>query len=206
MPRTRQERQATESRAIFSIARVICSVLPVALEVSDNMDFGELIVGFGTLALAGVTWRLARTTGRSVEAERASVEAMAMPYIISVPSKDMQVDEIYRLPGSGGGRLMLSLWNLGSGPGVVTNIRLICHGKELLVALPRAIPLAAGNQFNASIDVTSWPDSSKAATLEIEYLHSNGLSYRTESAVTIEENVLKCLTFQRSMAEEPGEG
>ncbi len=84
---------------------------------------------------------------------------------------------------------------------------MVCRGKELLVALPKGIPLGAGNQFNASVEVASWPDSPKAATLTIAYLHSNGRSYRTESAVTIEENVLMCLTFRRSpVGEDEEEG
>ncbi len=77
------------------------SVLPLALEVSDNMDLGELIVGAGTLALAGITGLLAWKTSASVamaevsaeaaresaDAARDSVEAMAMPYIIATPEK-----------------------------------------------------------------------------------------------------------------------
>jgi hypothetical protein len=38
------------------------AALSLALEVSDNMDFGEMIVGAGTLALAGITGLLAWKT------------------------------------------------------------------------------------------------------------------------------------------------
>lgn len=194
---------------------MITSVAVLAVHLSGNINLGELIVGVGTLALAGITWRLARTTGQSVaatqesaEAERASVEAMAMPYIIATPEDDSPRDEIYRVQprDGGGGTLRLCLWNFGSGPGIVTNLRLVCRDEQLLVDLPRGIPLAAGSQFNANIDVVSWPTSPKAATLVVEYVHSNGRSYQTESDVTIEDNLLRCLTFRRSPVEEPTSG
>jgi hypothetical protein len=204
---------------------VIHCAAPLAVHLSGNMNLGELIVGVGTLALAAITWRLARTTGQSVvaaresvtvaqesadaaresaNAERASVEAMAMPYVIATPEDGSPRGEVYRVqPADGeGGTLRLCLWNFGSGPGIVTNIRLVCHGKELLVDLPRGIPLGVGNQFNAGVDLTDWPTSPTAATLQIEYLHSNGRLYRTDSDVTVEENLLRCLTFRRSSAEE----
>jgi hypothetical protein len=57
------------------------------------VNAGELLVGIGTLALAGFTWRLAATTSASVavardsaDAERASVDAMHLPDVIAVPS------------------------------------------------------------------------------------------------------------------------
>lgn len=102
--RRREERQPKAGRGAVSIPGVTHSVLPLALEVSDNMDFGELIVGVGTLALAAITGLLAWKTSASVaeakvsaeaaresadaaresaKAERYSVEAM--PYIIATP-------------------------------------------------------------------------------------------------------------------------
>ncbi len=235
----------------------------LAVHLSGNISLGELIVGAGTLGLAGVTWWLARVTRASVtaaemsaeaaqagaeateksakaaeegvetaresakaaqagvaaakesadaaresaNAERDSVEAMAMPYVIAVPTGE-EPGEIYRVRSAddAGGTLRLCLWNLGSGPGIVTNICLVCHEKELLVALPRGIPLGAGNQFNAWVDAADWPTSATAGSLRIEYLHSNGRLYRTDSDVRIEEGQLTCLTFRRSPAQEQGGG
>ncbi len=194
-----------------------CSLL-LAVHLSGDIDLGELIVGVGTLALAGITWRLARTTGRSVEAarqsadaaresakaERDSVEAMAMPYIIAVPQA--AYDEISRVDEDTDGApwtLKLRLWNLGSGPGIVTNIRLACRSEQQLVDLPRGIPLAPDGKFPADVGVGAWPAGSISGTLTIDYLHSHGRSYRTDSDVIIEENLLRCLTFRRSFAEEP---
>ncbi len=256
---------------------MILSAALLAVHLSGNINLGELIVGVGTLALAVITWRLARATGASVaaaevsakaaqdgaaatkesaeaardgveaarvsakaaqdgvaaaqesadaardsaEAERESVEAMAMPYVIAVPREVGA--EINFVPGRTKklvgtrevelvGTLMLGLWNLGSGPGLVSEVRLICRRKPLLLDLTRWITLGAGNQFlDANMDATSWPTAPKnektvAATLRIEYLHSNGRSYRTDSDVEIEGNELRCLTFRRSLAGEPGGG
>jgi hypothetical protein len=227
MPEELKGRRYTEQPWLVSIASVtLLTGLPFALEVSDNMDFGELIVAvgtfalaMGTLALAWITRRLARSTKVSAEAakesadaaresakaERDSVEAMAMPYVIAMPVEGSQ--EIRRVhPGGGrGGMLRLRLWNLGSGPGIVTNICLTSHGTELLVALPWGIPLGADKQFNTRVVVADWPTSATIASLRIEYLHSNGRAYRTESDVAIDEGVLTCLTFRRSSAEEVGD-
>ncbi len=183
-------------------------MLPLALEVSGEMDFGELIVGTGTLALAGITGWLARTTRQSVVAAQDSVEAMAMPYVIAVPRDERPTVKFAPCSNKPGGTLELCLSNLGSGPGVVIHVRLVCHGKQLLEKLPRSVPIGAGDKFSgADVHPTSWPELEKdalAATLEIEYLHSNGRRYLTESKVEIKGNELTCVTFQRSLlVEEP---
>ena len=186
------------------------------------MDFGELVVALGTfalamgtLALAWITKRLAHSTEESVaaardsaNAERDSVEAMAMPYIIAVPRDNRATIKFVPWPnGEPGGTLELCLWNLGSGPGIVTDVRLICRGERLLQKLPRSVPIAAGNKFpEADVHPTSWPTPPATATLEIEYLHSNGRPYRTDSDVEIKRDELTCVTFRRSLAEEPGVG
>jgi hypothetical protein len=73
--------------------------LSPAIRVTGTLDAGSLLVALATLALALITWRLARTTKESVgqatlsaeaaresvDAERASVEAMQMPYVIAIP-------------------------------------------------------------------------------------------------------------------------
>jgi hypothetical protein len=209
---------------------MISSVGILAVHLSGNINLGELIVGVGTLALAVITWRLARATGASVAeakvsakaakegveaardsaaAERASVEAMAMPYVIAVPREvGAEIQFAPRPSQKGVGTLELCLWNLGSGPSIITSVGLSRQGEPLLSELPRWIPLAAGNQFpGVNIDVGSWPTAPEnepvAATLKIEYLHSNGRPYRTDSDVKIEGSVLTCLTFRRSPAEEP---
>jgi len=95
-----------------------------------------------------------------VEAERASVEAMAMPYVIATPIPPERLDpgfyplgpwgEIHRVQLSADDprwTLKLCLWNLGSGPAIVGNVRLVCDGKELLQALPRDIPNRSWRSF-----------------------------------------------------------
>jgi hypothetical protein len=77
----------------------------------------------------------------------------------------------------------------------------------LLAELDRWITLGAGGKFQADMDVVSWPTASEnkpvTGTLEIEYLHSNSRPYRTDSDVEIKGNELTCVTFRRSLAEEP---
>jgi hypothetical protein len=124
----------------------------------------------------------------SVEAERSSMEAMAMPYVIVVPR--LGAGEIRRAQMQTDGAdwtLKLGLWNLGSVPGIVTSIRLHTgEADELLVPLSRSIPIASDGQFPADIGVADWPLAPKKGKLVIEYLHSNGRSYRTESDVVID--------------------
>jgi hypothetical protein len=208
---------------------MIPHVLPLALEVSDNMDFGELIVGVGTLALAAITGLLAWKTSASVatakvsaeaaresaKAERDSVEAMAMPYVIAVPTpiSDLTLhpyaasppEEIHRERplGDDRGLLRLRLRNLGSGPTIATNVHLISDEVELLQKLPRHIPIAANDFSDEGIRMTGWPATPTMAVLQVEYLHSNGRSYRTYSEVTVEDDMLRCYTFRRSLAEDP---
>jgi hypothetical protein len=154
----------------------------------------------------------------SARAERDSVEAMAMPYVIATPIPVARVKgneydgnrprEIHRmvLPSDGRSTLRLCLWNLGSGPGIVTNVRLVRPGESYLQKLSSDIPIAANDFFDADIRVAGWPPTPTKAVLQIEYLHSNGRLYRTDSDVTIEEDMLRCYTFRRSLAEEPGGG
>lgn len=139
-----------------------------------------------------------------VEAERSSMEAMAMPYIIAVPRQNAQAVRRAQMQTDGADwTLRPSLWNLGSGPGIVTSIRLrTSEADELLVPLWRSIPIAPGDQFAAEVGIADWPQSLRSGKLTIEYLHSNGRSYRTESQVTIDGGELRCLTFRRSAVEE----
>jgi hypothetical protein len=64
---------------------------------------------------------------------------------------------------------------------------------------------SAPRSLRASLDIrlAGWPPTPTTGVLQIEYLHSNGRSYRTDSDVTIEDDVLRCYTFRRSLAEEP---
>ncbi len=98
------------------------------------------------------------------------------------------------------GTLRVCLWNLGSGPAVVRNVHLVCDGEKVLRDLPRNIPIAARDHFDADIGVADWPPAPRTANLRIEYLHSNGKLYQTDSDVTFEGDVFICYTFRRSSA------
>jgi len=82
------------------------------VSVRPNMTAGDLVVGIGTLALAGFTWLVAHRT-------RNSIEALDRPFIF-VSRKDD--DSIARL---GKRAMYFSLTNLGKGPGIVHNVELL---------------------------------------------------------------------------------
>src|SRR6266566_6816366 len=134
---------------------------PFAVEISDNIDGGSLVVALATFALALLTWRLARTATRSTKAaersatvsERAATvaersadaaERSAEVAQLEVDSIDMRFVIATFFPGDerqGGRRgpparmqraidengddiLHCRLLNIGSGPGIVHEVRL----------------------------------------------------------------------------------
>lgn len=83
--------------------------------------------------------------GESAKSVRESVEAVAMPYVMGAkPGFALTRSSVVQGGGSEG-RLDAVLWNLGSGPGIVTNVRLIRPGESYLQELSGDIPIAAGS-------------------------------------------------------------
>jgi hypothetical protein len=196
-------------------------VAAIDVDLSGTIGLGEVLVAVGTLALAFITWRLARTTGQSVhaardsvEAERATVEAMAMPYIVATPSMPAVIaqtiggepaeypPEIHR------GRdletnqwmLRLHLWNIGTGPAIVTDLRVTASDKEFVRGLPQHLPIGATLANDAEALVSDWPTDQTFASLRIDYLHSSGKRYITKSDVMIEDDTVICYTYERLAA------
>jgi hypothetical protein len=183
------------------------------------VNAGELLVGLGTLALAGFTWRLASTTSASVaaardsaDAERASVDAMHMPFVIAVPTPaDALIDkhaqeyadvkradvptQIHRVED--GSVLRLRLWNIGVGPAIVTGLRLHYQGDEFLDDSSPDVPIAANQPHDAEVDTMNWPIERHAATLTIDYIDATGKPYVTQSNAWIEGGLVACSTYQQ---------
>ena len=82
------------------------------LNITPDMTAGDLIVGVGTLALAGFTWLVAHRT-------RSSIEALDRPFIFVSRRDD---DSIARIDEN---VVHFSLTNLGKGPGIVHEVELL---------------------------------------------------------------------------------
>jgi hypothetical protein len=150
----------------------LCGVL-FALTITGSIDAGTLLVALATLVLAAVTWRLAHSTAESVraaqssaEAERLSIEAMAMPYVVIQPQE--RDKDILGLEGGSAEAPILSLHvrllNIGSGPAIVSEVRLdstqattsLRHGRsildgELLLAVPEDRTSSGGQVIDWSV-------------------------------------------------------
>lgn len=131
--------------------------LSPAIRVTGTLDPGHCSLLSQPLALALITWRLARTTKESVgqatlsaeaaresvDAERASVEAMQMPYVIAIPipydeliaqhGEDYRDVEAAKVPreihvmGTAleGLSLRMRLANFGAGPAITDGLSLV---------------------------------------------------------------------------------
>jgi hypothetical protein len=190
------------------------------------VTYGDAIVGFGTLALAGLTAYLGWETRKSAHAATEAVEASEEPFVIATPTDNWQAMElrhwespvsgtmppfeIHRAPNDEGDELFvrLKLWNIGLGPTIVEDIRLDSGDAELLGDLAQFYTLGAGHA--ADIEVSSlnqWPTSG-TGTLTIKYRHASGRPYETKSTVEIEHqivtDIVRCLTYRRRRIDEAG--
>jgi hypothetical protein len=195
----------------------------LGVHLTGEINTGELLVALGTVLLAGVTWRLSRRTAASVdvarqsaEAERASVDAMHMPFVIAVPTpagdlatlhaaefRDVPLADIptqlhRKAKSTSYSVLRLRLWNIGVGPAIVKGLRLTDgHGTEYLDDSSPDQPCAAGQAYDPEIDIGQWPDDDSPATLTIDYVDASGKPYLTESKAWIRNDAVTCTTHQR---------
>ncbi|HTZ85778.1 MAG TPA: hypothetical protein VMB05_03840 [Solirubrobacteraceae bacterium] len=184
----------------------------IKLHLTGSIDAGTLLVAAATFVLAFLTWRLARATAASVQAaqssadaERLSIEAMAMPFIVVVPQqRDLRITAVEL-----GGRqpelqLDIRLLNIGSGPGIVEEVRL--DSTDAWVKFEsNQIPLAAGAEQNAYLLLKAWPDTS-GAQFRVRYRHSNGRGYVTIQDVHVEDHQLQTFTLVRKLDDGPMPG
>jgi hypothetical protein len=167
-------------------------LIALDIDISGRIDGGTLLVAVATLVLAAVTVRLASSTAESVraaqasaDAERLSIEAMAMPYVVIVPQG--HDSHILGLESGSPDGLKLSLHvrllNIGSGPAIVSEVRL--DGDEAFVNFtPEQLPLAAGDGKNLALSLRAWPETI-GAQLRVRYRHANGRGYVTVQDVRV---------------------
>jgi hypothetical protein len=175
--------------------------------LSGELSLGELIVGFGTLALAGFTWWLARQTSQEVtkteeglKLTREGIEAQDMPFV--VPSPPPKIGSTTPELGLtlGRERFWLSLWNLGKGPGMVTEVSLRTGNGDLLQPQDGQIPVASGGTEHLLVPLTlPLSDLPQAWTGEllIVYSHASGSPYVTVSKVDVAGERATCRDFRR---------
>ncbi|HVO53196.1 MAG TPA: hypothetical protein VMT37_02175 [Solirubrobacterales bacterium] len=106
------------------------------IELTPQMTIGELVVGLGTLALAGFTAWLARRTSAEVHISeeqmrlsRESIEALDRPFLV--------LTHYSREPGIGitQNLLLLRAENLGRGPALFESVRVRLIGRDARVEL-----------------------------------------------------------------------
>jgi hypothetical protein len=105
--------------------------MELAIRITGTMTLGDLIVGLGTLALAGFTYWLgksARAEGYQVAAqvqiERERLESESRPYVVPAPNPDWLTPDgrvAGGLFGNDGWKGLLPVKNVG--PGAALNIQ-----------------------------------------------------------------------------------
>jgi hypothetical protein len=201
-----------------------------AIEVTGKLDAGELLVGLATLALAIFTWRLAKTTKTSVEqatlsaeaardsadAERATVEAMQMPYVIAVPIpyddlithhgddyREVTRPEVPReihVMGTPveGLWIRLRLENIGAGPAITDGLSLVLDGRgDVLDDDETQVPIRAGSWRDTDVSLGQTEPPDEDGRLVINYRSADGTRYETASRILSGDRKLYCLTFER---------
>jgi hypothetical protein len=144
---------------------------------------GDLIVGIGTLALAGVTWQLAKSSERSLE-------ALDLPFLLATPDRDRAYDltpvfEEGEEPVDFEWALFVELVNLGAGPAILDGIGLTedTTGEELvkedwevdwLIKAGDESPLTTGVPLRKD-----FPDPGSSLTLKVYYRSASGNRYVT---------------------------
>ena len=184
------------------------------IHLSGDLTLGDLLVGVGTLALAGFTYRLSVYTQRqvhesgreittsreSLQVARDSTEAADRPYVIPTPMPGTSNIEF-----RANGELTIRLWNLGRGPAIVSDVQLVLGDHEVLASLPGFIPVHAGGAADQAlrvrgpvVDLMGRDELGEQGTLRVFYNSASGTTYMTLSAVRRIETRIACRHFIRS--------
>jgi hypothetical protein len=188
-----------------------------------EITLGEALVAAGTLALAGFTWRLARQTRsevglsrETIELTQQSIEAQDMPFVIAHANPGRlqyldktknrlwmwwQLDEdLYSL--------QVRLWNIGKGPAIARDVRLVLSDDDVLFARPGRIGeivIEPGQGHDFTLPVNGFPPAGEQlGVMRVYYAHSSGTEYMTVSHAKIGEGGVHCSNFERKVSD--GEG
>jgi hypothetical protein len=189
----------------------------LALVLTNSLTLGDLLVGVGTLALAGFTAWLGFSTRASAKAAQEAVESSEEPFVIATPTDNLEAMILrpHELPQGGtvppftihraldvGGKgsfVRLRLWNIGQGPAIVTAVHLRSSaGGELAGQLPQHYAIGAGGIADIEIPSPGWPAQAGPGLLTIDYFRASGVRYRTTSEVDIGDPLVICKTYRRS--------
>ena len=192
---------------------------------NDTLSLGDALVASGTLALAAVTLWLAWQTRRevslstkSIDLAREGIEAQDMPFVIAVtnPDQGKYFDASFNRqlmwwgwePADGVYWLQARLWNIGKGPAIAGDIRLVLDGEDLLA--PRSaeigeIVVAPGQVHDINVFTSSEPlDRDGWGTLRVYFAHSSGSEYMTISQARISERGVRCADFRHRRSDAEG--
>lgn len=180
---------------------------------SETRDVAKLTRDLGeqTRSLAAETRRLAEATEATATATRATVDAIEEPFVIAVPTPVEVFSQgstqrlvhpgIHRAQAANGCQVVrLRLWNIGSGPTIVTGMKLTGHdGTECLARLPGGDRPIGPQQFaDMEIESPAWPSVLGEGELVITYRHATGAEYQTQSLASIGEPTLACVSYERT--------
>jgi hypothetical protein len=189
----------------------------LAFVLTDSLTLGDLIVGAGTLALAGFTAWLGFSTRASAKAAQEAVESSEEPFVIATPTDNLKAMILrpHELPQGGsvppftihraldvGGKgsfVRLRLWNIGQGPAIVTAVGLTSSdGGDLVGQLEQHYAVGANGVADVEIPSPGWPAHAGVGLLTIDYFRASGVRYRTTSEAEIGDPLVTCRTYSRS--------
>lgn len=179
-------------------------LLGVALNC--EITIGELIVGIGTLALAGVTWWLASRTSAEVELTRESIEAIDRPFLVAETENfdiTPALERGSREPTGDHWILYAKLENFGKGPAIFDGIGLRDANENELADQSWTTDsiLKEGDSIDVGIPVTHPADEGASLRLRLYYRSASGARYQTiHELEVIAQNHVARRTFQRSPA------
>jgi hypothetical protein len=173
----------------------------IAVVLDPTLTLGEVIVGIGTLALALVTWMLARSSARSVE-------ALDLPFVLASSEGDgafsyFPVDPEEEEPEDFEWSLSLSLDNLGRGPAIVDGIEL--RNKTAATEMTkthwswdRAVK-AGEKTIHMAVPIRDEPpDRGEEVAVRVLYRSATGARYLTDHVFEVGRNLrAHRITFER---------
>jgi hypothetical protein len=177
-------------------------VLPHAdVTIEWTLSLGELIVGLGTLLLALVTWKLARSTA-------ASVEALDLPFVIASSDREgafgLFAEDPERPDDSAvTWAVSVKLKNLGAGPAIVDGFEARGgKGDALLTDTDWNWdqPILPGEEtINQAVGLKGEPpDEGEIIKARILYRSASGKRYATNHQFKVGKRLgLHRLTFER---------
>lgn len=185
------------------------------ITISGDVPLGDLIVGVGTLALAIVTWFLARRTGEeveltreNVELTRESIEAVDRPFVVAAPERFELTPMFTRgeeEPSNVEWALFADLTNLGRGPAIFDGVVLENEDGSELVGeewkVEMALVPSEESRVGIGLSDREPPDQGTTITLRLLYRSASGVRYQTSHHLEVGSQAeVTRLDFRRSLA------